>query len=439
MGGVCCCFDCDAAAAELCFAERANQSVSNEQCNVAPTRKRHSVCESASFIGGGECNASCVLPTPAPTAECLCSLISIELVNVVQRCLDDECHVITASVACTNNNAPGACDNSTFDAASRFRVIVDGASLDERAKSFEFTEAPMASCEGFSGSRVNCNLSVAAVGTHIFLHVEVALNSSFDGKMVTLQALKIVNDTRISQLCTGAVDREVVPLGTCTPPPTPAPPLPPGSCCCSLCTTNRCIEDVDDEAACQAACGDPPLIAGGAALQSCISTFASGETCASSRCDQPVDCCPEDPFVIAGSDYASAQPTMCGTFDYNCDGRVDQFPCCYSDKPAPNAVDARTVYLVSMCQASGGLPLSQNASEVCGACAGQTVVPGWECTLEHKRKRFVSPCPGQCEPSQPQLVTPETPPSTGQCALFVDRCIGTSGGDGETCCQVVVQ
>ena len=157
------------------------------------------------------------------------------------------------------------------------------------------------------------------------------------------------------------------------------------------------------------------------------------------------DCCPADPFVYENSPYASSDMTLCATRDYNCDGVVDELPCCYADEPQENVHDARTMYLAVSCNASLGVPLTADPLQTCGACTGSTVLPGWACSAgpesstRRRRKRFVPPCPGGCEPDTPQDVTAHQPPDIGECALYVDRCIPPHGGDGEQCCIVVSQ
>ena len=205
---------------------------------------------------------------------------------------------------------------------------------------------------------------------------------------------------------------------------------PPGACCCSGCEENRCIENVTSQHDCSELCGNE-----------CSMHWSFGQSCGESSCEQPIDCCPDDPFVIEGSLFASSALTMCGTHDYNCDGVDDQLPCCYGDETAPNDVDSRIVYLASSCNASLGQPLSQEPTEVCGACSGDNVVvPGWECTsgLVRRKRTLVQHCPEICD-DPVVTVSPYTPPTVGECASFVDSCIGDAGGDGERCCVVVTQ
>jgi hypothetical protein len=154
-------------------------------------------------------------------------------------------------------------------------------------------------------------------------------------------------------------------------------------------------------------------------------------------CSPPsAGCCPADPFVFVGSPYASAAPTACNTYDYNCDGLVSLLPCCAH--LVPLAIDgARTLYNASACAATnGGVPLSNASNDVCGACTGTDVVPGWACSeaIASRRKRIMLPCPSDACTFVD--TTPTTPPALGECALFTDHCVPPHGGDGERCCLV---
>ncbi len=40
------------------------------------------------------------------------------------------------------------------------------------------------------------------------------------------------------------------------------------------------------------------------------------------------DCCDEDEFTFPGSPWVSSCPNACGEFDYDCDGRDEEVPCC---------------------------------------------------------------------------------------------------------------
>jgi hypothetical protein len=225
---------------------------------------------------------------------------------------------------------------------------------------------------------------------------------------------------------------------TVSPPPTttPEPPTgaPPGACCCEFCERNVCVNDIASYAECLEVCQPPQVVS----AQSCTAKWTPGRTCEECECDSPFDCCLEDPFVYEGSPYASADETLCGGHDYNCDDEDDELPCCHSDKPAPNPHDERTIYLAETCNSTGQEPLSNETNEVCGACTGVEVVPGWACVegVVARRKRFTPPCPLACE-SAAVPVTPEDPPDVGECALFVDHCLPPHGGDGEQCCLVV--
>jgi len=220
---------------------------------------------------------------------------------------------------------------------------------------------------------------------------------------------------------------------TTTQAPAPTQTAPPGSCCCVGCANDVCVEDVATYQECIEVCTPPQT----AHQQSCAATWSPGQSCAECDCESPVDCCPEDPFVFEGSPYASAEMTLCGGRDYNCDGNDDQLPCCTDDAPIDNQEDERTIYLASSCNASLQVPLSTATNEVCGACTGTDVVAGWACVEGvARRKRFVPPCPAACN-GHLEMVTPATPPDVGQCALFVTGCIEPNGGDLESCCQVV--
>lgn len=120
---------------------------------------------------------------------------------------------------------------------------------------------------------------------------------------------------------------------------------------------------------------------------------------------------------------------------------TDVYACCLSALTIENVEDARTIYLAAVCGVvSGGSPLSDEPGEVCGACTGpSTVVPGWECaTPLVVGKRFATECPPACENATfISAVAPDAPPAIGECASFVDHCVGTSGGDGEQCCLAV--
>lgn len=154
-------------------------------------------------------------------------------------------------------------------------------------------------------------------------------------------------------------------------------------------------------------------------------------------------CCDADEFAFVGSPWASAEPTLCGDYDYNCDGLVDAWACC-GDAETPFSV-GRNVFNVTepgRCHVPTAVVGDGNGGEICGACAGnEVVVPGWACSepvpFAGLRKRFVQPCPTSCAAPVPVPVTPGHPPSLGQCALFVDSCVGSNGGDGTSCCQVV--
>jgi hypothetical protein len=150
------------------------------------------------------------------------------------------------------------------------------------------------------------------------------------------------------------------------------------------------------------------------------------------------DCCPQDEYVGLESPYASASPTLCGHYDYNCDGVNDTYPCCY-DVDAAIVDGERLLYNASECAAANGdVPLSTTPEEVCGACEGNlTVVPGWSCSSPISRKRFVLPCPASCDGTVETSAS--SPPDVGECALFTDHCVPPHGGDGEQCCLVVNQ
>lgn len=145
-------------------------------------------------------------------------------------------------------------------------------------------------------------------------------------------------------------------------------------------------------------------------------------------------CCVQDEFVFPGSPWASAGPTLCGDYDYNCDGTIDEWACCSREVVA---IGDRILYKIADdCQETG--PISQLPDAICGACVdGITVVPGWQCSpdVDDDRKRNMPICPIGCEQG-PAIVTPTIEPSIGQCALYVTSCIPPNGGDGSVCCQV---
>lgn len=153
-------------------------------------------------------------------------------------------------------------------------------------------------------------------------------------------------------------------------------------------------------------------------------------------------CCTNDAYAFPGSPWASAQPTLCGDYDYNCDGQVDLRACCSGETTFPADRQVFNTSLPGQCQA-GVLPQS---GQICGACTGaDAVTPGWYCSpvpppllsgQGHGRKRFTQPCPSSCL-SDVEPVRAGRAPALGHCALFVDHCVGEFGGDGTSCCQVV--
>jgi len=150
------------------------------------------------------------------------------------------------------------------------------------------------------------------------------------------------------------------------------------------------------------------------------------------------DCCPQDEFVYLNSPYVSAEPTLCGTTDYNCDNVTDTLACCHGATVVPDPADGRVIYMRgAFCNNTAVTLVDDDANEVCGACQGEsTVVFGWACAAGISRKRFMPHCPTDC--GELLAVTPETPPDVGECALYVDHC-APNGGDGERCCLVVTQ
>ena len=154
-------------------------------------------------------------------------------------------------------------------------------------------------------------------------------------------------------------------------------------------------------------------------------------------------CCSHDPLVGIDSDYVSVNRTLCSVnYDYNCDGVDDNLACCGEPLDNPELFGNRIVYLRSQCLPAGE-PIADDA--YCGACTGpDTVVPGWACSEPLSRKRFMPECTGPCAGQPLAHVTPPGtsglgPPNPGQCALFVTHCVGTHGGDGETCCMAAKQ
>lgn len=148
----------------------------------------------------------------------------------------------------------------------------------------------------------------------------------------------------------------------------------------------------------------------------------------------PTSCCPNDIFVGNESTYMSASPTLCGGYDYNCDGEETYVACCFSSVAVVNSVDERIMYTSNSSNCTADLSIDEDL--VCGACDGTTVFPGWACDSPVLRKRFILPCPAACDGDMVS-VTSVTPPNIGECALFTDHCVGTHGGDGEQCCIVV--
>ena len=153
------------------------------------------------------------------------------------------------------------------------------------------------------------------------------------------------------------------------------------------------------------------------------------------------DCCPEDPFAFGSSPYGSAEPTLCGDFDYNCDDDDDsggeEYPCCYGvAEPIVNEHDTRSIYIVAECAVSNNNAALPD-TDICGACeGGSTVDPGWACNSPvARKKRAMLPCPDACDGLVE--VTSTTPPNVSECALFTDHCVPPNGGDGERCCLVI--
>jgi len=147
-------------------------------------------------------------------------------------------------------------------------------------------------------------------------------------------------------------------------------------------------------------------------------------------------CCTEDPYVYLGSPWASASPTVCGNYDYNCDNETDRVACCGPDSGIIDG-DRRlfnTTDLDNSCRA-------EPVNRTCGACTGNELVPGWSCSeAEPTKKRFVPQCPCIDPSPVPVFAPPQgEAPAVGECAFFVDGCVGGSGGDELTCCQVAAQ
>ena len=178
------------------------------------------------------------------------------------------------------------------------------------------------------------------------------------------------------------------------------------------------------------------LVVGLIILFFCVIFGCSGDSSTTPAPPSPSSCCPDDPFVFAGSPYGSDSPTLCGGHDYNCDGVDESYACCYDEVPAENTHDARIVWhITDSCNNTEG---ALRTVDICGACTGSEVVYGWECSTPISKKRFIPACPDSCG-GEIIDVTPQHPPSTGECALFIDHCVGAAGGDGERCCQSITQ
>lgn len=164
----------------------------------------------------------------------------------------------------------------------------------------------------------------------------------------------------------------------------------------------------------------------------CVGAIISIVACAAGLCSDDDDdgfCCARDPYVYEGSPWASASPTLCGNFDYNCDNETDRIACCGPESGIFD--DGRMLFNTTdaddACRA-------EPERRLCGACTGPEVFPGWSCSEEtHAKKRFVAQCP--CVDSGPVPVTGEAP-AVGECAFFVEGCVGSNAGDEVVCCQV---
>lgn len=229
----------------------------------------------------------------------------------------------------------------------------------------------------------------------------------------------------INGLCGGEESTTVI-VASNTDSPTPPPLLSQsassGPCChptesgsvCSDFTAGQCADA--NGVSCSGACP-----ADGACPEDCTAVVVS--------------CCPQDPFVFAGSPYASNSPTLCGTYDYNCDGSSQQYPCS-SHGLVPSRIDdpaGRTFWLVA--DNTCGSLLGRDAAAQCGGCAQDQTQLGWACS------ESVSSEPPSCPPACDDLVlsvSRNSLPTIGQCSLYVDNC-AQGAVRGESCRIVVSQ